>query len=127
MSYELEISYNFLHLFPLRMSFRRAFRRIAQGDKDCRLQVVGQLEEVAAPGGIEIADPARAQSLFGCGKTDMLDGNSDVDVGMVFPIAPTLPRSGMVFAGDEAERGCLQPFALIARLYFLQIFFRRND
>ena len=127
MSYELEISYNFLHLFPLRMSFRRAFRRITQRDKDGRLQVVGQLEEVAAPGGIEIADPARAQSLFGCGEANMLNGDSDVDVGMVFPIAPAFPRSGMVFAGDDAERGGLQPFALIARLYFLQIFFCRND
>ena len=91
MSYELEISDNFLRFLPLRMPFRRAFRRIAQGDKDCRLQIVGQLEEVVAPGGIEIADPARAQSLLGCGEANMLDGDSDVDVGMVFPIAPAFP------------------------------------
>ncbi len=114
MSYELEISYNFLHFLPLRMSFRRAFRRIAQGDEDRRLQIIGQLEESAASGGIEIANPTCPQSLFGSGEADMLDGDSDVDVGMVFPIAPALPRSGVVFAGDDAERGGLQPFALVA-------------
>ena len=107
MSYELEVSYNFLHFLPLRMPFRRAFRRIAQGNEDGRLQIIGQLEKSATPGGIEIANPARSQSLFGSGEADMLDGDSDVDVGMVFPVAPALPRSGVVFAGDDAERGGL--------------------
>lgn len=119
MSYELEISDNFLRFLPLRMPFRRAFRRITQRDKDGRLQIVGQLEEVAAPCSIEIADPACAQSLFGCGEANMLNGDSDINIGMVFPIAPALPRSGMVFAGDDAERGGFQPFALVARLHFL--------
>lgn len=109
MSYELEISYNFLHLFPLRMSFRRAFRRIAQGDKDRRFQIIGQLEEVAAPGSIEIADPARAQSLFGSGETDMLNGDSDV---WSFPSLPrfheaawssqAMMQSGAVFSHSRS-------------------------
>ena len=59
---------------------------ISKGNDDDRLFVFRQFEQFVAQFGIEVTYPTGADSLLRCCKTKMLNGNSDVDIAMMFAL-----------------------------------------
>ena len=64
--------------------------------------------------GIEVADPAGAESLFCGSKTEVLDSNGDIDVGMILAVAATFPRLGMIGTADNDDGSFANPRTVIA-------------
>ena len=67
------------------------FGGIAEGNKDNRLDVLGQTEGILHTISIEIAYPAGAEALLGGSQAEVLSRDGHIDVSVVFPVATTFP------------------------------------
>lgn len=64
---------------------------VSDGYEDCRLLVVGQVEQLLAELGVEVAYPACAESYFCCCEADVFGGDGYVDVAVVFAVDASVP------------------------------------
>ena len=58
--------------------------RIADRDEHYGFEWLGKSEEFTAQRHVKVAHPAGAQALLCSRQTQMLYGNADIDIGMVF-------------------------------------------
>ena len=111
----------FTHLW-----FRLCERSISNRNDDDRLFVLWHLEEFVASFGIEVADPARAESLLcGC-QTKMLNCDGYVNIAVrlaVFPHPFLLMKQG----SKDIKRGFVEPRTCVARLKFCPTLLATND
>lgn len=107
----LDFQENFL--WCLADSWRRPCGRISYRDDDDRLLCLRQLEELMAALGIEVADPARAQSLFRSSQAKMLHSDGDIDIAMRLAVLP-YPLLLMKQRGEDIQRRFVEPRPSVA-------------
>jgi hypothetical protein len=84
------------------------------------------IEEFLAMCRSEIAHPASTESQFGSSKTQMLNGNGDIDVTVALSVL-AYPLLIVEDRCDDIHWGCSEPFPVIAFTEFVLAFLALND
>ena len=79
----LQVYKHLIHRLTVFLS-RFVRSRISYRDKHYGFERLGKSEEFTAQRHVKVAHPAGAQALLCSSQTQMLYGNTDIDIGMVF-------------------------------------------
>ena len=87
----IQFCHDFCHLLACGAAWLVFGMGVSERDEHGWLFVFWQVEELVAELGVEVAHPACAESDFSCGKADVLGGDGDVDVAVVFAVEASVP------------------------------------
>lgn len=100
---------------------------IADGNDGSGIPFIRQTEKFPTKLYPEIAYPAGAQSLFGCGQAQMLDGDGYVDVGVVLVVVAARPGFVPVFTYQHIGRCFTEPVSVVALVQQSAVFVRSAE
>ena len=96
---------------------------VADGNDGHGIPFLRDVEQFLAELHAEVAHPARSQALFGSSEAQVLDGDGQVDVGVILLVVAACPGLATVFAGQDVGRCFAEPFAVVALLQACAVFF----